>query len=105
MLKVYVVPVDGQGMEIKAAGGFTVEAFDLGSPTHTLVGTWRFSLEQSRDLFVDRFALYTYVLPCPWQTVPHHPDLTVKVTFDDELTGRQFIGQTQVKVHPPATGK
>ncbi len=50
-----------------------------------------------------RFALYTYVLECPWQTVPPHPDLTVKVTFDDELTGRRFVDQTQVKVHPAAT--
>ncbi len=103
MLKVYVVPTDGQGTPIKAAGAFTVEAFDLDSPSHPLVGTWRFSLEQARDLFFDRFSLYTYVLPCPWQTVPAHPDLTVKVTFDDELTGGRFAGQTQVKAHPPAT--
>ena len=103
MLKVYVAPIDGQGMAIKAAGAFTVEAFDLGSPDHPLIGTWRFPVAQSRDLFYDRFSLYTYVLPCPWQTVPPHPDLTVRVTFDDELTGRRFVNQTQVKVHPAAT--
>jgi hypothetical protein len=103
MLKVYVVPIDGQGTPIKAAGAFTVEAFDLGTPSHPLVGTWRFPLERTRDLFFNRFALYTYVLECPWQTVPAHPDLTVKVTFDDELTGRRFTDQTQVKVHPAAT--
>ena len=103
MLKVYVAPLDGQGTAIKAAGSFTVEAFDLGTPSHPLVGTWRFPLQQARDLFVDRFALYTYVLPCPWQTVPPHPDLTVRVTFDDELTGLRFTAQTQVKVHPAAT--
>ena len=103
MLKVYVVPTDRQGTPIKAAGAFTVEAFDLGNPRHPLVGTWRFPLEKARDLFVNRFALYTYVLECPWQTVPPHPDLTVKVTFDDELTGRRFENQTQVKVHPAPT--
>ncbi len=104
MLKVYVVPTDDQGTPIKAAGPFTVEAFDLAAPGHPLVGTWRFPIETTRDLFFNRFSLYTYVLECPWQTVPAHADLTVKVTFDDELTGRQFVAQTQVKVHPgPAT--
>ncbi len=103
LLRVYVVPIDGQGTPIKAAGAFTVEAFDLDDPAHPLVGTWRFPVEQTRDLFVSRFSLYTYVLDCPWQTVPPHPDLTVKVTFDDELTGRRFVGQTQVKVHPAPT--
>ena len=105
MLKVYVVPIDGQGTPIKAAGAFTVEAFDLGTPSHPLVGTWQFPLERSRDLFFNRFSLYTYVLECPWQTVPPHPDLTVKVTFDDELTGRHFVNQTQVQVHPTPPGK
>ena len=103
LLDVYVVPVDGQGTAVKAAGAFTVEAFDLarrsGPP---LVGTWQFPLARSRDLFFDRLGQYTYVLPCPWQTIPPHPDLTVRVTFDDELTGRRFVAQTQAKAHPPA---
>ncbi len=103
MLKVYVAPTDGQGTPIKAAGAFTVEAFDLGSPDHPLVGTWQFPLERARGLFVDRFALYTYVLECPWLTTPPHPDLTVRVTFVDELTGRRFVDQTRVTVHPAAT--
>ncbi len=103
MLKVYVVPTDGEGTPIKAAGAFTVEAFDLDIPSHPLVGTWHFPLEKSRNLFFSRMELYTYALECPWQTVPLHPDLTVKVTFDDELTGRRFVKQTQATVHPAAT--
>jgi hypothetical protein len=102
MLKVYVVPIDGQGVPFKAAGAFTVEAFDLDAASHPLVGTWHFPLEKTRDLFFNQLSLYTYVLDCPWQTIPRHPDLTVKVTFDDELTARQFTAQTQVKVHPAA---
>ena len=105
MVRVYIVPLDGQGTPLKAAGAFTVEAFDLGDPGHPLLGTWQFPLDQSRKLFYDQLALYTYVLPCPWQTVPPHPDLTVRVTFTDELTGRRFTKQAQVKVHPAATTK
>ena len=101
MLKVYVVPIDGQGTPVKSAGAFTVEAFDLDAADHPRVGLWRSPIERSRDLFVNQFSLYTYVLSCPWQTVPAHADLTVQVTFDDELTGRRFEKQTQVKVHPP----
>jgi hypothetical protein len=97
-LKVYVVPLDGDGTPIKAAGTFTVEAFDLDDPGKPLVGTWRFSPEQVRKLFYNQLLLYTYVLPCPWSKQPAHADLTVRVTFDDTLTGRQFVGQVQAKV-------
>jgi len=98
-IEVEVVPTDQQGDAIKAAGAFTVEAFDLGDPKHALVGTWHFPLQQSRKMFYDHFTLYTYVLDCPWQHgPPKHSDLTVKVTFDDELTGRQFTVQRQVQV-------
>jgi hypothetical protein len=98
---VYAVPTDEQGEPIKAAGSFKVELFDLKEPTHPLIGTWAFDVNQTRKLFYAHFSLYTYVLPCPWQTVPIHRDLTVHVTFDDELTGRELIAQREVKVNPP----
>jgi hypothetical protein len=103
LLKVYVVPTDGDGTPIKAAGAFRIEAFDLDDPSKPLVGSWKFDLPQVRGLFFSHFALYTYVLSCPWQTVPRHPDLTVRITFDDALTGREFVDQTQVKVRPPSS--
>jgi hypothetical protein len=45
------------------------------------------------------------VLKCPWQgKAPGHDELTVKVTFTDELTGREFTEQKVVRVKlPPAT--
>jgi hypothetical protein len=100
-LEVFIAPVDEQGTAIKAAGSFKVEAFDLADPKHPQLGTWAFDLKQTRDLFYNRFGMYEYVLRCPWQTVPTHPDLTVRVTFDDALTGREFISQTQAKLRPP----
>ena len=103
-LKIYVVPIDDSGTPIKAAGSFKIESFDLGDPKKPLIGTWNFDLKQAGGLFYSQFLLYTYVLNCPWQTVPAHADLTVKITFDDALTGRQFIEQMQIKVRPP-TGR
>ncbi len=94
-LKVYVVPIDGDGTPIKAAGSFIVEVFDLGDPKFPLIGTWKFDEAHSKDLFYSQLGLYTYVLTCPWQKIPMHPNLTVRVKFDDALTGREFAGQAQ----------
>ena len=99
-LKVYVVPIDRSGDQLKAAGAFTVEAFDLAaSPAR--IGEWTFDEEQSRKLWVGGALIYDYVLPCPWQTVPRHKKLTVKVTFTDALTQRQFTADKPVEVKPP----
>jgi hypothetical protein len=94
-LKVFVAPVDADGTPIKAAGTFKVEAFDLDDPKHPLIGTWNFDLKQTSASFYSRFALYTYVLECPFQAKPLHPNLTIHVTFTDALTGRVFVDQVQ----------
>jgi hypothetical protein len=97
-LKIYVVPIDGDGIPIKAAGSFKVEAFDLGDSAKPLIGTWNFDLNQTNGLFYSQFAMYTYVLPCAFVKLPAHSNLTVKVTFDDALTGREFNNQTGITV-------
>ncbi len=105
-LKVYIVPIDEDGDAIKAAGVFRVEAFDLDDPAKPLIGTWNFDLKATRDRFYNHLTLYTYVLECPWQTKPAHENLTVKVTFTDELTAREFTAQKEVKarvVNPDQT--
>jgi len=103
-LKVYVVPIDSDGTPIKAAGSFKVEAFDLGDPAKPLVGTWSFDSAQADTFFYSRFMSYTYVLPCPFAKNPAHSDLTVRVTFDDALTGREFVGQAEAKVRLAPAG-
>jgi hypothetical protein len=89
-LEIAVYPTDDQGSPLKAAGSFTIQAFDLADPHDPLIGTWNFPLQQSRDLFYSHLSMYTYILKCPWQRPPQHGDLTMRVTFDDELTGRRF---------------
>jgi hypothetical protein len=102
-LKVYVIPFDQSGQPFKAAGGITVEAFDLAAK-EPFIGRWKFDLEQAKANWYGYFLIdYYYALTCPWQTVPQHPDLTVKVTFVDELTKLPFTTQTVVHVLlPPA---
>jgi hypothetical protein len=104
-IKVYVVPTDQSGEEIKAAGAFTVEAFDLAKPQAPLVGTWKFDLEQTRKSWSGYLMDYEYVLVAPWQRqAPEHPELTLKVTFFDELLQLPFSAQTKIKVELPPKG-
>ncbi|HUB26279.1 MAG TPA: hypothetical protein VL992_12690 [Tepidisphaeraceae bacterium] len=99
-LRVFVVPIDQDGQPIKMAGSFSVELFDL-SEQDTRIGRWNFSLDEARNDWFGQAFLYTYVLDCPWQTPPQHANLTMKVTFVDELTGRQFSVTQPVTVNPP----
>jgi hypothetical protein len=102
-LKIYIVPTDGDGQPLKAAGTFTVEAFDLSLPDNNLIGKWNFALNQTRQSWYGAAFLYNYVLTCAWQHVPTNSQLTVRATFHDELTGREFTEQRIVTVNPPPT--
>ncbi len=98
MLKVYVVPIDQQGDAIKAAGAFHVELFDLALKSDNHIGQWDFDLQSTKAEWRGQGLLYSYVLDCPWQTVPTHSDLLARVTFSDALTHRDFTADRPVKV-------
>jgi hypothetical protein len=103
-LRIDVTPTDDQGQKLKAAGSFTVEAFDLAAKP-AQIGKWAFDAAATRQAWVGALMSYHYVLKCPWQaTAPAREDLTVKVTFRDELTGRLFEAQRVIKVKLPPTG-
>ena len=94
-LRIDVTPTDGEGQKLKAAGSFTVEAFDLAA-NPTRLGKWTFDVEAARKSWVGALMSYHYVLKCPWQqAAPTHEDVTVKVTFRDELTGRVFESEAR----------
>jgi len=105
-VKVYVVPTDQDGQPLKAAGSFKVEAFDLADPQDPLLGQWTFSTDEAKRNWYGAFMSYTYAFTLPWKTwkrLPAHPEVTIKVTFMDELTGLSFEKQMPVKVQVPAT--
>jgi hypothetical protein len=99
-IKVYASPTDDDGDPLKAAGSFVVEAFDLAA-TPPELGKWTFDTGAARKLWSGSMLSHQYVLTCPWQKPPQHDELTVKVTFRDELTGREFHTQSVIKVQPP----
>ncbi len=88
-LKVYVAPLDANGDELKATGTWVVEAFDLSDQERPRVGHWEFGPEDCKKDWVG-FLLRTYIFPCPWQHASKAQQLTVRVTFRDELTQRLF---------------
>ena len=100
-IKVQVTPIDGQGDQLKSAGSFSIDAFDLDQPDGTRIGHWTFDAAESRQRWFGGALLYAYVFQLPWQTIPTRHELTLKVTFTDELTGRQFTKQQPIKVNPP----
>ena len=100
--KVYVNLLDQHGDTLKSAGSFVVEAFDLSNGQSPLLGHWEFPVDKAQDNWHSFLTRYEYVLTCPWQNAtPRHPDVTIKLTFTDELTGRQFTGQHVAKVKVP----
>jgi hypothetical protein len=104
MLKVYVVPIDGQGDEIKAAGTIEVELFDPSLGATNRIGKWDFDLQAAKADWYGHALLYTYVLSCPWQTPPTHEKLLARVTFTDQLTHRIFTVDRDVQVELPPSG-
>jgi hypothetical protein len=104
-LKIQAAPTDNDGELFKAAGSFVVEAFDLAAPDNPLVGKWTFDTKAAREAWVGSVLLRAYMLTCPWQHgPPKHADITLKVTFHDQLTAREFTQQKLIKVQlPPAT--
>jgi hypothetical protein len=105
-LKIYVVPTDQTGDELKAAGSFVVEAFDLASSDSPRVGRWTFDVEAARKCWLGDALLYEYVLPCPLERRPAHGELTVRVMFTDALSQRTFEAQKviHVTIDAPSSG-
>jgi hypothetical protein len=101
-LKIYVTPIDASGDPLKAAGAFTVEAFDLSRDERPKIGTWTFDVAEARRHWTSVLNRYNYVLPCPWQAPPGGNSLHVDVKFVDELTQTAFTKSVDLTVDPPA---
>jgi hypothetical protein len=101
MVKVYVTPIDQEGDPLKAAGSFKIELFDLALNDHNRIGQWDFDLETAKADWYSALFLYDYVLNCPWQTVPAHANLLLRVTFTDALTQRTFTTDKEITIQPP----
>jgi outer membrane murein-binding lipoprotein Lpp len=98
--KIAVAPIDQFGDEFKSAGSIKVELFDLSLPD-TRLGSWSLDTPDAQKRWLSTPVIDGYVLSFPWQTTPVSSKLLVKVTFTEELTGRVFDGQTDLKIEVP----
>jgi hypothetical protein len=104
VLKVYAVPLDQKGDLFKAAGSFVIDAYDLSLPPNdNHLGRWDIATEEAAKNWFGNVMMYGYTFTLPWQRPPAGNRVTVRVTFTDALTGRQFTEQKDVEVNPPAT--
>jgi hypothetical protein len=101
--RVAITPIDDNGDKLKAAGSISVDAYDLAAGDNAHLGHWDFDEQAARANWFGSALLYGYVLKIPWQKPPTHPDVTVKATFTDALTHRQFTAQKVVKIKLPPT--
>ncbi|MDB5290867.1 MAG: hypothetical protein JWL69_2108 [Phycisphaerales bacterium] len=103
-VQVYIVPTDEDLVPIQAAGSFVIEAFDLADPGDTHLGKWTWDTIEAKKQWREFLIDYTYVLKCPWQKVPAHPEITIRVTFTDELTHIPYTAEqiTRVDLPPPS---
>lgn len=98
-LRVYLVPRDPQGDVIKAGGTVTIELWDLAAAESARrLGQWRYGPDQlPRHWLSGPFTNhFKFELPWPDGKVPEHANLTLKLTYEDALTGRVWEIQKQV---------
>ena len=100
-IQIYTVPTDQAGDEIKAAGSFAVEAFDLSKGGEVRLGRWEIPTDEASKRWLGNALQYGYIFELPWQTVPTGEEVTIRTSFTDELTGRTFTAQRAVKVSLP----
>jgi outer membrane murein-binding lipoprotein Lpp len=82
-------PIDQTGDEIKASGHILVEVLD--GPT--VVESYEIDAADSKRFWSTNVVFDGYVIERPWSGEMPTSQLTARVTFTDELTGRRFVGE------------
>ena len=102
-VRVYLSPVDRDGHAVKVAGEATVQLFDLAAkPEQNLLAEYNYPAQEIAKHWVAGFMTYHYRFDCPWRSgPPARAEITVRATFTDYLTGKQFTAQKVCTVKLP----
>jgi hypothetical protein len=100
---VYLRPLDAEGHVLKAAGEITVELLDTNEPgAPRSLGLYVHNEpQQLRKLWHSGFLTNHYTIKCPWDPAvgrPTDPEVTIKATFYDFLTGKRCTATKVVEV-------
>jgi hypothetical protein len=100
-INIYLLLRDQYGDVIKAAGQVRVELWDLAAPeAQRLWAKWQFNAEELQERWLTGLISRHYKLTLHWPDgkIPHHKNLTLKLTFIEIQTGRSFELQKMVTV-------
>jgi hypothetical protein len=100
---VYLRPLDRMGDPVKVAGDIRIELFDLSLPEgQQKLGEHVIAVGKAQEMWYGRFMTYHYTVRCPWQgRPPANPEILVRASFLDYLTGRELNATREVRVLPP----
>jgi hypothetical protein len=104
-IKVYLTPLDDADDPLKATGRITVEAFDLNADPPQRLGRWEFSPQAVKESWRGFGLIRAFVVICPWQVVPKNQEISLRIEFEDALTGRAYRASRDVTIdlpEPPA---
>ena len=105
-IRVYLIPQDADGHTLKAAGNVRVQLFDLAAEEKDrMIATYTFTVETIGKNWAGGFLTKHYKFDCPWKTPPARAEITVRASFTDYLTGKDFTAQKLCKVDLPPAGK
>ena len=102
---VFLKPLDTNGDVLKAAGDVKIQLFDLAQPQNqTLYAEFTYPAKDISQYWAGGMLSNQYTFRCrfPEGTAPAHPDINLRVTFTDYLTGQTFTAQKLLKLTLPA---
>ncbi len=102
---VFLKPLDKNGDILKAAGDVTIQLFDLAQPKdQTLYAEFTYPVKDIHQYWAGGLLSNQYTFRCPFPegTAPAHPEINLRVTFTDYLTGQTFTAQKLLKLTLPA---
>jgi hypothetical protein len=100
-VKVMLRPMDAHGSVLKRAGRVRVRLFDLAAEeAETLLHECVWTPEELGKNWYGGFGVYQFSLTCPLKKRPSQKEVTVRVTYTDYLSGKEFSKQAVVQVNP-----
>ena len=101
LLSVLLIPHDHDGEPVKLPGEIQLDVSDPARPQdRQRIGTWEFSVDESRDFWHRGFIGSGYLFRLPWKQVPQSSELLLhaRMTAPD---GRQFDASQVIHITPP----
>ncbi len=103
-VRVYLKCIDRDGHSLKAAGDVTIQLFDLADDAKDpLVARYEFPVAEAVKHYSGGLMMNQYRFDCPWKSAPpKRPELTLRVTFTEYLTGKSHTAQKLITLNLPA---